>query len=879
MKKTLLVIATLLIIAGNMMGQTTTVKGVLTDKSSGESEPFATVRVFNAGKAEKPVAMFLTDEEGRFSHEVKGKGKFDIVFSCIGKEDLKQTIELGEQDMLDMGTLYIMQNENLLKGVEIVAQKPLVKMEVDKMSYNVAEDEDSKSNTVLDMLRKVPMVTVDGQDNISVNGSSSFKVYVDGMPNPMFSSNPSMVFKSMPATAVKSIEVVTNPGAKYDAEGAAGVLNIIMNRQTPMASQSLNGYNGTIRVGVGTKQMSGGAFLSGQQGKLSYSANVMTSYNKPGTTTTEMEQMQDNGVQQLMTSTNDVKTPFTMGSLTLGYQLDPMSNINVTASLNSMSMKSTGTTTTTMGGSPYGNGFSYGSSTDMKNKNTSFSGSVDYQRFLNQEHTQSLALTYQLTYSPTTTEMTSNFDSSFLTSQSSFDLTDRYSENKDKTTNHIFQLDYTMPLGTGKTLSLGSKLQLHDATSDAKYYLKDVYDPSSSSDYEYSNKILAGYGEFAGNWSKLGAKAGLRYEQTWQDVEYHLGNGQDFSTNYSSLVPTASLQYNLSQGSNLGLSYNMRISRPGISYLNPYVDKTNPIALTYGNPDLDVEKAHNVTLVYNVFSSKLMMNLNLHHNFVDNAISQYSFYDADNLLNTTYGNPDLDVEKAHNVTLVYNVFSSKLMMNLNLHHNFVDNAISQYSFYDADNLLNTTYGNVVSSHQTGLSGYVNYLITKNTRLFFNGGLNYTDLRSNTLAQSNNGWTANIMGGVQQTLPWKLQLSAFAIASTKNYTLQGWSGGFNLVTASMSKTLLNDKLSLSISGMVGLNKGGKLNIESYNKGTNFTAHNNISVPIYGVTFTASYTFGNTQIMTRQKRQSRIQNDFIEQQSQSEMYNSIGDVNQQ
>ena len=824
MKKTLLVIATLLIIAGNMMGQTTTVKGVLTDKSSGESEPFATVRVFNAGKTEKPVAMFLTDEEGRFSHEVKGKGKFDIVFSCIGKEDLKQTIELGEQDMLDMGTLYIMQNENLLKGVEIVAQKPLVKMEVDKMSYNVAEDEDSKSNTVLDMLRKVPMVTVDGQDNISVNGSSSFKVYVDGMPNPMFSSNPSMVFKSMPATAVKSIEVVTNPGAKYDAEGAAGVLNIVMNRQTPMASQSLNGYNGTIRIGVGTKQMSGGAFLSGQQGKLSYSANVMTSYNKPGTTTTEMEQMQDNGVQQLMTSTNDVKTPFTMGSLTLGYQLDPMSNINVTASLNSMSMKSTGTTTTTMGGSPYGNGFSYGSSTDMKNKNTSFSGSVDYQRFLNQEHTQSLALTYQLTYSPTTTEMTSNFDSSFLTSQSSFDLTDRYSENKDKTTNHIFQLDYTMPLGTGKTLSLGSKLQLHDATSDAKYYLKDVYDPSSSSDYEYSNKILAGYGEFADNWSKLGAKAGLRYEQTWQDVEYHLGNGQDFSTNYSSLVPTASLQYNLSQGSNLGLSYNMRISRPGISYLNPYVDKTNPIALTYGNPDLDVEKAHNVTLVYNVFSSKLMMNLNLHHNFVDNAISQYSFYDA-------------------------------------------------------DNLLNTTYGNVVSSHQTGLSGYVNYLITKNTRLFFNGGLNYTDLRSNTLAQSNNGWTANIMGGVQQTLPWKLQLSAFAIASTKNYTLQGWSGGFNLVTASMSKTMLNDKLSLSISGMVGLNKGGKLNIESYNKGTNFTAHNNISVPIYGVTFTASYTFGNTQIMTRQKRQSRIQNDFIEQQSQSEMYNSIGDVNQQ
>ena len=222
----------------------TTVKGMLIDETLGESEPFATVRVFKAGKSEKPVAMFLTDENGQFSQEVKGKGKFDIVFSSVGKEDLKKSVELEGKGILNLDTLYIKENATMLKGVEIVAQKPLVKMEVDKMSYNVAEDEDSKSYTVLDMLRKVPMVTVDGQDNITVNGSSSFKVYVDGMPSVMFSSNPSMVFKSMPATAVKSIEVVTNPGAKYDAEGAAGVLNIVMNKQNPQAAQSLNGYNG-----------------------------------------------------------------------------------------------------------------------------------------------------------------------------------------------------------------------------------------------------------------------------------------------------------------------------------------------------------------------------------------------------------------------------------------------------------------------------------------------------------------------------------------------------------------------------------------------------------------------------------------------------------
>ena len=817
--KTFIAAVVMMTMSSTVMAQTT-VKGVLMDETLGESEPFATVRVFKAGKTDKPVAMFLTDEDGKFSQEVKGKGKFDIVFSSVGKEELKQTVTLGQENPLDLGTLYLKENATMLQGVEIVAQKPLVKMDVDKMSYNVAEDEDSKSNTVLDMLRKVPMVTVDGQDNITVNGSSSFKVYVDGLPNVMFSSNPSMVFKSMPATAVKSIEVMTNPGAKYDAEGATGVLNIVMNKQEMpgggAAAPSMNGYNGTLRASAGNKQLGASAFLNGQQGKLSYSANVMTSYNKPGNTTTEMEQIQigQAGTSQLMTSDNDVKTPFTMGSLTLGYQIDQMSVLNLTAQVNTMNMKSTGTSLTTMGGNAYGDGFSYGSSTDMKNSRTSFSGSLDYQRFFNKEHTQSLALTYQLNYSPATTEMTNNFG----TNSNYIDLTDRYSENKDKTLNHTFQLDYTMPLGTGQTLSLGGKLQLHDATSDSKYYLQDIYDPSSSSEYEYKNSILAGYGEYAGNFGNFGAKAGVRYEYTWQDVEYHLGNGENFKTSYGNLVPTASLQYNLGTGSNLGLTYNMRISRPGISYLNPYVDKTNPIALSYGNPDLDVEKNHNVSLVYNMFTPKLMVNLNLHHNFVDNAISQYSFYDS-------------------------------------------------------DNLLNTTYGNVVKRHQTGLSAYVNYLLTKNTRIFLNGGVNYTDLRSTALDQKNSGWTANAMIGLQQTLPLDLKLSAFAITSTKNYTLQGWSGGFNMLTASLSKSLFNDKLTLGVQGILGLNGGGKLNIESETRGKDFISHTNIKVPIYGVTFTVSYTFGNTKMMTKQ-HVNRVQNDFIEQQSQGEMLNSVG-----
>ena len=799
------------------MAQKTVVKGVLIDKNLGEGEPFATVRIFKQGETSRPVSMFLTDKDGNFSREVNGKGKFNIIFSSVGKEDLSKSIELSGNGTLNLDTIYIKENVNELSDVAIVAQKPLVKMEVDKMSYSVAEDEDAKSSTVLDMLRKVPMVTVDGQDNISVNGSSSFKVYVDGKPNVMFSSNPSLIFKSMPASAVKSIEVVTNPGARYDAEGASGVLNIVMNRMDTKAMESMNGYNGTIRVSAGNRSIGGGAFVSGQQGKFSYSGNLMENYSTPGTTDVEMEQK--NGDGSILTSAaTKVKIPFTMGNVSLGYELDDMSSVNATFSLTSFNMKNDGHTTTSQTGGLYGNGFNYVNDMKMHNKKTSFSGNVDYQRFFNKERTKSFVLTYQLDYSPSKMEQNNRFSN---TEMAVIDLTNRNSVNKEHTTDHTIQADFTTPLGQNNKLSLGSKLMMRRADSDAKYYLADVYDERSSMDYLYKNTILAGYSEYTGQWDKLGAKAGLRYEQTWQNVEYRLGQGQNFSTSYGSLVPSASLSYTLAPTSNIGLTYNMRISRPGISYLNPYVNRADPNSLSYGNTDLDVEKSHNISLVYNLYSTKLMLNVNVHHNFTDNAIEQYSFFDG--------------------------------------------------------TLLNTTYGNIVKRHQTGVNVYANWLLAPKTRIMLNGGLNYNDMRSSVLDLKNSGWQGNMMAGLQQTMPWDLKLGAYLITSTKSYTLQGWSSGFNILTANLSKSFFNDKLSVSIQGMLGLSDGGNLKMETYSQGKNFLSHQTIKVPMSGFNVSVSYTFGNTKQKAKQ-HVSRVQNDYIEQQSQGEMLNNVGNVGQ-
>ncbi|MBO5550166.1 MAG: TonB-dependent receptor [Prevotella sp.] len=712
-----------------------------------------------------------------------------------------------------------------LEGVTVTRMRRLVKADADKMTYDVKNDADANASTVLDMLRKVPMVSVDGEDNITVNGSSSFKVYVDGKPNMMMTSAPSQVFKAMPASMVKSIEVVTNPGAKYDAEGSAGVLNIVMNKDTPTmmggGGGAINGYNGTVRVQAGNRQLGGSAFVSGQQGKLSYSTNVMYGKQTPGTTTTTMEREQLGAVSSTMTSetSSKMKTPFTMGNLTLGYDLDAKSSIGLTAGLTSFSMNSDGHTLTTMGGGLYGNGFSYGNSNDTKMKRTSFNGSLDYQRFLNDARTSSLTLTYQLTYAPTKSEMESCFDQ--VANSSTMDLTDRYSENKERTTDHIFQADYTTQLGRANTLNAGLKYSFRKATSDADYYLQNVYSEEMSSEYQYKNSILAGYAELVSRFGNFSSKAGVRYEQTWQDVSYQLGKGSDFSTSYGNLVPSASLSYNLSPSMNLGLTYNMRISRPGITYLNPYEDRSNPTMISYGNPDLDTEKSHNIGLTFNSFTAKMMLNVSLRHSFTDNAIESYSFYDS-------------------------------------------------------SNLLNTTYDNSAKNHRTSLNVYANWMVHKNTRLFLNGAVDYSDMRSKALDLHNDGWHANLMAGLQQTLPWNIKLSGYLITSTKSYNLQGWSTGFNLLTGTLSKSFLNDNLTISVMGMTGLGNGGALAINSYSEGKDFTNNMKIKVPMQSVSLSVSYTFGNTKKQFQQRR-SRVESDYIEHQSSGETINSVGNGN--
>ena len=689
-KRTIAALSLSAFISTSLIAQEIKIQGVVVDSLTREGEPFATIRVYKANNDKEPVAMGTTDLEGRFEQAVKRAGDYRVLFSSVGRKNINIPFSIQKgQTTLSLDTIYVTDDVTRLSGVEIVAQKPLVKMEVDKLSYSVENDIDAKSNSVLDMLRKVPMVTVDGNDNITVNGSSSFKVYVDGKPNVMMSSNPSEIFKNMPASSIKDIEVVTNPGARYDAEGVGGVLNLITDRTSESRKQLLNNYNATIRGMAANRGAGGGAFFSMQKNKFSMSvnANVMESFPMESQTEVNRTQFTSDGESQLRSySTMDNSFHIQMGNLNLSYEIDSLNLLTASAGVMGFGMDIDGQSRTDLGG------LAYTTRNDNKSKRLSVNGSVDYQHTFASNKERMLTLSYLITTAP---QRTNNY-SWFETDQTSslLDLTDRYSHAKDNTIEHTWQADFSTPIAAGHKLDLGAKYILRDNTSRSDYYdlmgQEQLWDESSSLDYSHKNRILAGYAEYRGTIQRVSLTAGLRYEHTWQNVIARLGQTDNFKLDYGNLVPSANLSYKINDSQNIGATYNLRISRPGITLLNPYVNKSDPTSISYGNTNLDAEEVHNISLVYNLFNPKWVVNLTLRQSICDNGIEQYSFYEG--------------------------------------------------------NVLNSTYGNITRNKQTGLNAFVNWNATGKTRFTLNGSVANVDVRSEQLDLRNHGWKGNIMFG-------------------------------------------------------------------------------------------------------------------------------------
>ena len=708
--------------------------------------------------------MLVTDMKGQFQEKVPGTGNFVMTITSVGRTPIVKdfSVKAGE-NLVDFGTLYIVDASNELGQVEIVAQKPLVKADIDKIEYNVQDDPDAQSNSVLEMLRKVPLVTVDGEDNIQVNGSSSFKVYVNGKPNNMMSNNPTEVLKSMPANSIKHIEVITNPGPKYDAEGVGGILNIVT------VGSGLEGYTATFSANVSNRGAGGGAFGTIKSGKLTVSARYNYNYNdqprnySSGSQHVTSEAVTENSSNLDYDGSNKGHGSFQSGSMEASYEIDTLRLVTMSFGLWGGGNKSNGSTDyiatfpENINAAPI---YSYSAFNRSKSSWYSIDGGVDYQRLFKVKD-RMLTFSYKINTRPQTSDSYTEYeiDKGYNPDWADYlkRLRNLHNDGEQNTTEHTFQADYTTPIGKLHTLEAGAKYILRNNSSeddrfDADDTGKYEYNKEQSSHYKHLNDIIAAYLGYGLKVKRLSGRLGVRYEHTIQDVKYLVGRGEDFTKNFDDVVPSASIGYKLTDMSNLRLGYNMRIYRPGIWYLNPYLNDTDPSYISQGNSELDSEKSHAFNLSYSNFTQKFNINLSARYSFTNNSIE-----------NVTKLMPDTEIEGLKNPT--------------------------------GKDVLYSTYANIGKTRRASVSAYVNWNATPRTRIYMNMSGDYSYMEGSE-GMRNDGWSLFAYGGAQQTLPhdWRISLNVFG--QTPWIMLQGKGSSFFDYGLSVNKSFLNKRLTLS-----------------------------------------------------------------------------------
>lgn len=791
-------------LAQENIGVKATIKGLVIDSLTNEAISYATLRITAKDKPATLIKAVVTDDNGKFNFVLNKKGDFVLNIQYLGKESLSKKFSISNAESLDLGSILLKDNKTTLSEVVVSAQKPLVKIDLDKITYSLEDDPDSKTSTVMDMLKKVPMITIDAEDKIELKGSSSYKIYMDGKPSNMLANNPKDILKSMPASSIKNIEVITDPGPKYDAEGLAGIINIITNKQT-----SMGGYTATVNGRVDTRGGYGlGGFLTFKKGKFGFTGNYnYYDYKSPWTNGASSFRENIQSKDRLSsTGRNKFNGNGQYGGGEISYEIDTLNLVNVGFD------KYGGDGTSGLEGNVIFSDKSnvpkleYNQATSTKYTYGSTSFNVDYQRTSARNKNRLTTASYRFQSSP-------NDWASNVMNENVLNYTDsRFNQYSDGSTKeHTFQLDYTTPFAKIHTLEAGLKyiIRLSESNSGRENYNFSTgkWDAMNSDNDKFKHRqdIYSAYLGYSVKLKKWSFKTGLRYEGTSLDAKFPINSDFNFKTDYSDIIPSATIAYQIKPTQTIRFGYNMRIFRPGIWQLNPYVNRTDTNSVSYGNPDLDAVKSHNLNLNYSFFSAKFNLNSSLSYDIVNNSIE--------------------------NITELI------------------------------DNVVNRTYANVGRKREISLFNYVSWSLSSKIRFTVNASVSYLDISGNGASDewmTNHGFSGRLFTNLQYTLPKDFKFSAGYGGMSKSYTLLGSRGGFSYHSFGISKSFLSDKLTFNVAAVNPFQKELKFTTKERTRDYVF---NNVGINRnQSVNFSVSYRFGEMKAQIKKAKRS-INNDDV------------------
>ncbi|HNX66261.1 MAG TPA: TonB-dependent receptor [Bacteroidales bacterium] len=789
----LLVIAVSLPMAAQKKTSGYLINGQIVETQTGKSVPYATVILANDTiKVKKALAC---DAAGKFSFKTDTASYYTLTVSSVGYTGVTMPLKISDR-VTNIGEIAISEGVEL-KEVKVTAQKPLVKIDVDKIVYSMESDPESQTNNTLDMLRKVPLVTVDADENITVNGQSNFKVLINGKSSNMMSSNLKEVLKSFPANTIKDIEVITNPSSKYDAEGVGGIINIITNKKT------INGYNGSVSMGVNTRgSQNGSLYLATKIKKFSFSMRYFESQFRQPESTAESNGEYFNSSDYKYSTSN---SKYSYKGISNGVTAEASFEID-TFNLVSMSFWGYGGNyrSESNSGTQYLNSSEeisrlYNTLYITKQSFGALSGNIDYQRTYKKPD-KSLTFSYKLENEPQKSRNTS-----FINGVVSYPSYKLESDNDAVGREQTLQIDYYNPVTEKHQIEGGVKGILRQNTSDVEGYRNDTVKLTNTNDLDYNQYILGMYGGYVFKYKKISTKAGFRMEHTWNDG---VSMVSDVKTNFTNklfnVVPYLNFTYMPKQGHTIKTSYTQRLSRPGIWYLNPYVNNIDSMNISYGNPSLKSEISNSFELSYSYFTPKFNLSASTSASFTNNAIEQIS------------------------------------------------------SIQDNGGKV-TTYKNIGKDQRYGMNVYSSYRPSAKYNIYFNGNVRYSKLEANNgYAISNDGFGYQAMVGARCVL-WKDgSVSLNGMVYSPDVMLQGKSSGYYYTSLGVSQYFLKRKLTLSLAVADPLWKNKTFTSEY--KDITFRSHSEQTQNSRYARLSLTYNFGKMNTEVKKARRG-INNDDV------------------
>ncbi len=604
-----------------------------------EALPFATIIVSYVADGDTIPYRQLCDKDGTFAISLPYASEYMLTADFIGMAQYRATLRAKPGDTaVDAGTILMEEGAIALKEATVTARKVLVKAGIDRLSYEMKDDPMSKNDNLLNALRKVPLVTVDGQGNIQIKGSGNFKVFMDGKPSNLFAQNTKEVMRAIPAKSIKRIEVITDPGVKYDAEGVSAILNIVTD-----TGSGLEGYTGSVGLSADSNPIiSPNIYLSAKKGKFGITANLSAYAGRTRQMTAETEYRSGDRVTTQRSETDANRLRGLFGNILLSYEIDSLNLINVNASLQNYSSDYSSRTDEQTGSDSFG----------LRSRTKYAAGgdeiSVDYQRSTSRPG-ELFTLSYHYSYTPDVRDVLSTRTRGLSSSIHPSTLYIRRDKVNGSQHEHTGQIDYTTPIGLNHVIEAGTKYIVRSSGSDPEYLHKYSEDEAwrvgsigplyglSDGKFEHTYNIGAAYIAYQYRTMKYSLKAGARFEGGWLSAKFAEKPEADFSKKFFEWVPQVNFSYNFAPTTQAKASYNFRIRRPGIAHLNPFRMQTDEHTAQVGNPNLEAARLHSFELGYSTYGQRLSLNMSVGYEFTDNAIERYTRREGDVLLNT-YGN-------------------------------------------------------------------------------------------------------------------------------------------------------------------------------------------------------------------------------------------------